>query len=335
MRVAELKKTISSYRAEQLRVLLVEMYKAMPKRVKDDFGIDDLICNPLSKRNNRQGEALPGIEALAAETEQFVSHAYSQYYCIPNSVVPARERTQWRFIVLRLFKHINHAASIEANVGKAAELLEKLYVMLCYSCRYTLFSGYDSFQSVRVEQEEFFRAVLRLKRRHENPREFVRNSIELALKHDLNRYTVYDDLLEAIIPFLDTADLKQIAITTCDEMWNPASVNISSARRALKSYEDHFAEEQRLEFIQNLARFGFLCHMALCENDEAVDFFRKHYVREEPEIALYILLNMIDRQQCPDLWARTYEQAIRSGVRPRSQLKQRYLEIQERVRALA
>src|SRR5690242_20656542 len=56
-------------------------------------------------------------------------------------------------------------------------------------------SAYDSFQSVGVSQEDFFRAVLRHKRRHENPRDFVRNSIELALKHDLNRYTLYDDVL--------------------------------------------------------------------------------------------------------------------------------------------
>src|SRR5206468_39918 len=86
----------------------------------------------------------------------------NDYYCIPNSVVPKRERSQWRFTVLRLFKNINHAATREANVAKAAELLEKLYVMLCYSCRYTLFSAYDSFQSVGVSQEDFFRVVPQL-----------------------------------------------------------------------------------------------------------------------------------------------------------------------------
>ena len=76
--------------------------------------------------------------------------------------------------------------------------------------------------------------------------------------------------------------------------------------------------------------------MALCEYDEAVDYFHKHYVGEEPEIALYVLLNMIDRQQQWGIWTRTYEQAIRSGIRPRPpQLKTRYLEIQERTRALA
>ena len=335
MKVAELNKTIGGYRTEQLRRLLVEMYKAMPKRVKEDHGIDDMICSPASKRNNRKSEVVPDIGALASETERFVSNAYNDYYCIPNSVVPKRERSQWRFTVLRLFKNINHAATREANVAKAAELLEKLYVMLCYSCRYTLFSAYDSFQSVGVSQEDFFRAVLRHKRRHENPRDFVRNSIELALKHDLNRYTLYDDLLEAIVAFLDTPDLKEIAIATCDEMWSRASTDNAYPRSASKSYEDRSIEYQRREFLQNLARLGFLCHMALCEYEEAVEYFHKHYVREEPEIALYVLLNMIDRHQQWDLCAKTYEQAIRSKIRPRSELKTRYLEIQERARASA
>src|SRR5215510_9655916 len=198
-----------------------------------------MICSSAAKRNNRKSEVVPDIEVLASETERFVSNAYKDYYYIPNSVVPKRERSQWRFIVLRLFKNINHAATGEANVAKAAELLEKLYVMLCYSCRYILFSADDSFQSVGVAQEDFFRAVLGHKRRHENPRDFVRNSIELALKHDLNRYTLYDDLLEAIVAFLDTPDLKEIAIATCDEMWRRASIVKASARSASKSYEDH------------------------------------------------------------------------------------------------
>jgi hypothetical protein len=75
--------------------------------------------------------------------------------------------------------------------------------------------------------------------------------------------------------------------------------------------------------------------MALCESDKAVDYFYKHYVGEDPEIALYVLLHMIDRHQQWDLWAKTYQQAAHSGIRPRSELKTRYLEIQERARASA
>jgi hypothetical protein len=335
MKVAELKKAISGYRTEQLRRLLVEMYKAMPKRVKEDHGIDHLICNPVSKQSQRKSEVVPDIRALARETEQFVRNAHNDYYFAPNSVVPERERRQWRFTALRLFKQINQAATIEANLVQAAGLLEKLYVLLCYSCHYTLFSAYDSFQSVGIAQADFFRAVLQLKRRYENAREFVQKSIELALKNDLNRYTLYEDLLETIVAFLDTSDLKQIAIATCDEMWSRASPVDAKARSGSKSREDRFIEYDKHEFLQNLACLGFLCHMALYEYDEAVDYFQKHYVGEESEIALYVLLNMIECHQQWDLWTKTYEQAIRSGIRPRPQLKSRYLEIQERTQASA
>ena len=48
-----------------------------------------------------------------------------------------------------------------------------------------------------------------------------------------------------------------------------------------------------------------------------------------------MLLNLIDRHQQWDHCANTYELAIRSKIRPRSELKTRYLEIQERARASA
>ena len=100
-----------------------------------------------------------------------------------------------------------------------------------------------------------------------------------------------EDHLEAIVAFLDTRDLKEIAIATCDEMWSRASTDNGSARSASKSWDGRSIEYERHEFLQNLARLGFLCHMALCEYDEAVDYFHKHFVKKEPEIALYVLLN--------------------------------------------
>jgi hypothetical protein len=118
-------------------------------------------------------------------------------------------------------------------------------------------------------------------------------------------------------------------------MWSRASTDNASPRSASKSYEDCSIEYQRREFLENLARLGFLCYMALCEYEEAVEYFHKHYVRKEPEIALYVLLNMIDRHQQWDLWTKTYQQALRCGIRPRPELKAKYLGIQERARASA
>jgi hypothetical protein len=120
----------------------------------------------------------------------------------------------------------------------------------CMSCSAIPAATHCSAPTIRFNRSEsrkriFFRAVLRHKRSHENPRDFVRNSIELAVKHDLNRYTLYDDLLEAIAAFLDTPDLKEIAIATCDEMWSRTSTHNASPRSASKSYEDRSIEYQR------------------------------------------------------------------------------------------
>ncbi len=161
MKVAELKEKIEPYKAAQLRRLVVEMYKAMPKALKEGHGIDELIGNPMSGRKKQNAEVPPDIGFLSWEGEQFVDDAYNQYYFAPNSVVPKRERPKWRFIALRLFKQLNKAAADPENAAEAAGLLEKLYGMLCYSCDYVLFSAYDPFQSVGIAQSEFLQAALR------------------------------------------------------------------------------------------------------------------------------------------------------------------------------
>jgi hypothetical protein len=78
--------------------------------------------------------------------------------------------------------------------------------MLCYSCGQILFSGYDSFDSVDIRQAEFFQAILDIERKIKPPREFICNSVLLALGNDINRYTLWEELLEIIEARLDTAE---------------------------------------------------------------------------------------------------------------------------------
>ena len=103
MKVAELKLKIKDYKAAKLRQLVVEMYKAMPKAVKEDTGIDALVENPEGGLRKPEAAAL-NIELLRMDVESFLENAYNQHYYIPNTVVPKRERPKWRFIALRLFK---------------------------------------------------------------------------------------------------------------------------------------------------------------------------------------------------------------------------------------
>jgi len=194
------------------------MYKAMPKQVKEDHAIDSLVLCPNPGRKAPRQPAGPDMCELFFETEDFISNAYDQCYFAPNRVVAKKERPKWRFIARRLFKQLNLAAADPENTAEAAELLRRLYEMLCYSCSFILFSAYDTFESVGVSQVEFFRAVLAAKRKVEPPPEFVRSSLVLALANSLNRYTLHGDLLQEVKAYLQTADMKERAVTVCDDL---------------------------------------------------------------------------------------------------------------------
>ncbi|RPJ82967.1 MAG: hypothetical protein EHM18_15050 [Acidobacteria bacterium] len=325
MKVAELREKIRDYTRNRLERVVVEMYKAIPKAVKEDQGIDSLILSPNPGQRVPKERARPDMDEIAFETEEFISNAYNQFYFAPNSVVPKRERPKWRFIARRLFKELNRAAVQPEDAAEAADLLKQLYELLCHSCAYILFSAYDSFESVGISQVEFFRAVLAAKRKVESPPEFVRDSIVLALANSLNRYTLYESLLSEVEAFLHTVDMKERAVEVCDDLRREVTAGQSNDRRLSR---DRLQGYNRDHFLQNLAIAGWMWHMALGQPKEAIGYFQKHYMEKNPEIALYVLLRMIEHHGCWALWLKTYDEAVERGVRPRDELRRAYRDIQ-------
>jgi hypothetical protein len=120
------------------------------------------------------------------DTNFFIENAYSQNYFAPNQIISKKERPKWRFVVKRLYNDLSLAARIDDDLPLAAQLLEKLYILLCYSCDYTLFNAYDPFQSIGITQKEFFHRILSLKYRYENSTDFVRNALLLLINNSLN-----------------------------------------------------------------------------------------------------------------------------------------------------
>jgi hypothetical protein len=327
MKVAELKKALQPHGRIQLERIVVELYKTIPKSIREEQGIDALILNPDSAKRERKAPVQPDIEAIRYELEEFLSNAYAQHYFAPNSVVPKRERPRWRFIARRLFKELCEAGEKPEQTAVAAELLQRLYVMLCHSCSEVLFNGYDSFESVGVPQADFFVAVLMGNRKIEQPRMFVRNSILLALTNSLNRYTLYDELLDIILSFLETADLKEMAIEICDNLRDEAA---AGRLKMSGPGAGSFGWVRDEVFVRNLAILGWRCYMALDLADEAIRYFRTHFAEKNPEIVLFVLLQMIERDRRWDLWLRIYQEAVDSGIRPRENLRILHRDIQEK-----
>lgn len=78
MKVAELKEKVQGCTEDQLKRIIVEIYKAIPKSVKEDQGIDALILNRGAMQKQSKRPARVEMDALRAEMEQFLSNAYNQ-----------------------------------------------------------------------------------------------------------------------------------------------------------------------------------------------------------------------------------------------------------------
>jgi hypothetical protein len=319
MKIAEVRTLLDKYSKKQMHIIITEMYKAIPKKVKVDRGIDGIISDPdaasSSAGRKKCSPEPPSMDELQNEIDLFISDAYSSYYFAPNSVVPKRERLKWRFQVKRWYRDLQSATESGENAARAAELLEKLYVLLCYACEYILFSGDDSFQSVGVEQTVFFRTLLTLKRQQEDITSFVPQAVLLIPDNSVNRDTLPNQLMHIVLEFLPTPDAKLLAVQCCEEaiageIKNPT---VSSAGWS----NSNFKSDER---INQLVEIAFLCFNALGEIDKGIEFFHRRYRNNGPEIKLYVLFRFLFDCRQPGCFLREYEKALKEGVSPRKEL---------------
>ncbi len=317
MKVEELKGVIKDLTSEELRVIIIEIYKAIPKRLKEEKSIDFIIQHPQVANIKKEGAKanIPNLAEIEFKAEEFIEYAYKQYYFIPNQYVHKKDRPKWRFIAKQLYKSLIAYSSNKEDLPDATKLLEKLYTMLCYSCSYVLFNCYDPFDSIQITQTDFFETVISLKYRAEKIEQFIEGGIYLMINNSLNRNTLYEDLMEIILKFLKTPDLKDMAIAKCDQI-----------RKELQDKPPQKGDNiYHLETkLQNLAIMGFLCHLSLYQPQEAIDYFKRYYKEKDNEITLYVLLRLLKKMGLNTFWKQEYELAIKNGIKPREALRKEY-----------
>jgi len=317
MKISELRALLDRTSSEDIKRMLVEVYRALPKKTRENLAIDELLKNPAATRAGaKQSKALAhsvDIDDLEPELEEFLSDAYARNYFAPNRFVPKSERPKWRFKAKRFFKEINAAVVEPGSIEKASDLLEKLYHMLCYACDFVLFSAYDPFQSVGIAQTEFLDAVFGLKAEHLELGKFIDYGLHLVRDSRLNRYTLGSNLAQVLVDRLRTPESLELAIERAAQL-HRKPVPAPGPER----------EQHRSDGLNRLAEFGFLAYVKLSDYDKAIDFFKVHYVDRDTEISLFVLLKWLRSLQREDLWQREYERAVQAGIKPRDSLSNAY-----------
>lgn len=325
MKIGELRAKLATYSKDQLHIIIAEMYKAIPKAIKHDKDIDDILTNPdaYAKPGKRVKKPviIDAYEVLD-DTDEFIANAYLQNYFAPNTVIPKRQRPKWRFIARRLHNNLLAIAQDPTVADEASERLEKLYSMLCHACGYILFSAYDPFESVGIEQGAFFRSVMTLKTLSEPRTKWIGGGIDLIIDNDLNRYTLYRELMLIFLEFTKTSDAKEAVIKACVEKHEA----LKKKQKATTDKRD--SNYKLVDQINTTVEFVFRTCAALQEFQRGIDYFNNHHVGDSKEVKLYILLRLLFDYEQKEWFAQEYQKAVKEGVKPRESLVKAFKTLQ-------
>lgn len=322
MLVSELRELLKKYKEEDLRLVVSEMYKSMPKSLREDKDIDTMLSDIHAYmnigRNAGSKEKQVNLDSLQTEIDMFIDYAYKQYYFAPNNIVHKKERPKWRFKVKDYVKTLLNITIGSEEGKKATDLLQKLYKMLSYACAYYLFNTNDPFKSIGIVQTGFLDSIIQRRLGEGISNDSIKSLIELVIDSNVDTTTLHSSLVMTFVCSLKTTDSKEIAIKQCIELKQELN-KVAPSRKNWST--DSYRHEEK---VNNLVETGFRLNIALCEYDEAIKFFYKNYIERDKEVTLYILLDMLLEYELKDLWLREYDRALINGVKPGDALQLTY-----------
>lgn len=158
MLVKEIRLELSKYDRKELEEIIIELYKKVPKKVKESYCIDEYIKN--KKELATKKEEKLSFDELISEIKWFISCVDKDYYCSPNNVISKQERQKWRFKVKKYYKELKSTDPISDDGKISTELLIELFKKLSYGNYILKFSNWQTFKAIGVSQTEFYFTII-------------------------------------------------------------------------------------------------------------------------------------------------------------------------------
>lgn len=312
MKVAELRKVIEKYNIKELGFIVAEMYKAFPKKMLDEKEIDYIIENPRKDKKDKKDKKkilpLPDMDELFDEVSFFCSDAMDQLYFRPNREISKKERSGWRFKVIKMYKNLLLAGTVEENAEQVAISLAELYKVMCHGCGFHIFSSTRTFATIKVPHFKFLEETLKFNNIYLSGVEAAKFNIEIILNNDLDFDILTSELVDVALDYFKTDKQMGFGITSLNNLIT------KTKKLKLREYE---AESK----IKKMAIFGFKIYISNYENQKAIDFFKKYYKHPDKEIELYILIKLLKEFEEYALIVQEYELALKNKIKPRGQLE--------------
>lgn len=316
MKVGELREKLRKMKQEEVIRLAVEFYKRVPKAKKEEYDLDDLINNPTIKSKPKSSSKEEPLGMLQIDINTFISNAKSDYYLMPNKVVPKKERPKWRFKVKRWYKTLTDPKRTEVDFAVQASLLSQLYELMAISVSY--FTSDDCWASIGIEQEVFLRSVLNLYIKSVGKTErFIDQTFKLIEDYG-STYSTH--IMDVYIDYLNTDELilythKKIRVALAVNNFSPDA----KSKRKSSNWSSH--TQYRIKEKHNkLILFNLKLFFYEEKYQEGIQFFEDNFYRTQAEVKLYILVREIFPYNLEKEIQIVIEKAISNKIKPRESL---------------
>lgn len=307
MKLDELRKAIENHADDDLRLVIVELYRRIPNNVIKEKSLDELITAPRSfVRSQKKPKVveLPDPREIALDMEIFIRDAKNGYYCSPNSYIRKADRPKWRFHVKRFHRDLVALFKDPGSLNEVSRLLELLYDLLCSSAEKGLFNSADVFESIGIPKEKFYGDLVTAKRAIARDLTWIDQAMEL-----LFRYESYSrsDAMRFLVGELTTNALREEALLVV-------------IRTFQQKTEPRGRKLNPLNQTNDLAELALRICLSMKDYKQGLDLYWTHYVAPNKEIAVFVLLRILEEHKEMALWLQEYKAAKDAGVTLRREL---------------
>lgn len=309
MKINELRETIKKYNETEREKVIVELYKRIPKSIKEDYNIDEYIINLNTKIEKENTEIT--IERLEKEVNFFIECAYDDLYARPNKIISKNDRSKWRFKVKTFYKQLNSFLPTNEDGKKATDLLKGLFKILSFGTHYLTFSNWNTFRAIQISQSEFLKNIVERKLSNGVTRENLEYCIDLLnVQYDPQEY--HSSVLYSFESCLKTPDARYMAIELLKEQ-------VIIWKEKYKKDDSYENQEYTNYFVECVVDIYF----ELCEVKDGITYFHKQYLEKYKEIKEYILLQKMEEFNLYKEWVLEYEKHL-GKISYRDSLKEKY-----------
>ena len=309
MKINELRETIKKYNETEREKVIVELYKRIPKSIKEDYNIDEYIINLNTKMEKENIEIT--IERLEKEVNFFIECAYDDLYARPNKIISKNDRSKWRFKVKTFYKQLNSFLPTNEDGKKATDLLKGLFKILSFGTHYLTFSNWNTFRAIQISQSEFLKNIVERKLSNGVTRENLAYCIDLLnVQYDPQEY--HKSVLYSFESCLKTPDARYMAIELLKEQ-------VIIWKEKYKKDDSYENQEYTNYFVECVVDIYF----ELCEVKDGITYFHKQYLEKYKEIKEYILLQKMEEFNLYKEWVLEYEKHL-GKISYRDSLKEKY-----------